>query len=307
MSDPILQSREEAAALLRLLGKPIAFQRPFVKIGGGLSAGVLLSQAFHWSNNEAAKARSGWFYKTHSQWEEETGMTRREQETARKHLRENGLLEERPGSVHGKRVTWYRVNLDALFTALIGLVESPDSPPTEADVKRECNAPASPGGTAQGMHENAPPDAPNRHSPMHDSATDNAPKRHSLLIPTENTTENTAEMTQENTHTPRGARGGAPPARVGVTAAGKSKFSKPELWRYANSNGLGGGWVTLAWRTGESDYEVEIFLRNGGQHAADQRQPGAARREHHEPAGPAERRGPPADRFKPATVIGSAI
>jgi len=50
-------------------------------------------------------------------------------------------------------------------------------------------------------------------------------------------------------------------ARAGVCVSTQiSKFGKPELWRYAQGYGLGGGWVTEALRTGRWDYEVEQFL-----------------------------------------------
>jgi hypothetical protein len=60
----------------------------------------------------------------------------------------------------------------------------------------------------------------------------------------------------------------APAARVGVSPDVRSKFSRPELWRYANANGLGGGWVTEAQRTTEWDYDVGVFLESGGQHVS---------------------------------------
>ncbi len=75
-----------------LLTSPIAFHRIFVTIGGSLAAGVMLSQAWYW--RQRTKDPEGWFWKTQEEWEQETGLTRREQETARRQLVQRGLMEE---------------------------------------------------------------------------------------------------------------------------------------------------------------------------------------------------------------------
>ncbi len=124
-----IRRAHSSEALLALLDLPIAFHRAFVKIGGGVTAGLMLSQAHYWSKNKTAKQRGGWFYKSQSDWEEETGLTRREQETARKHLRAKHLLEERIGTLPGKshngdgRVLWFKVNTKKLNDALEALIE----------------------------------------------------------------------------------------------------------------------------------------------------------------------------------------
>ena len=79
------------------LDRPIAYHRVFRKITGSTVAAIFLSQAWYWSQKIDAD-RDGWFYKTQADWEEETGLSRREQETARKVLRDAGiLLEDRRG------------------------------------------------------------------------------------------------------------------------------------------------------------------------------------------------------------------
>lgn len=69
---------------------------------------------------------------------------------------------------------------------------------------------------------------------------------------------------QPATHThlstqPARARGGREGEGVCVSI-GKSKFSKPDLRVYGDAKGLGEGWVTAAWRSGEWDAEVEKYL-----------------------------------------------
>lgn len=71
--------------LLDLLDRPIAFHRPLARLAGSVSAGLLLSQALYWSRRTSDK--SGWFWKTQAEWEDETCLTRREQESARALLR----------------------------------------------------------------------------------------------------------------------------------------------------------------------------------------------------------------------------
>lgn len=100
--------------VLSLLDRPIAFHRVFVTITGSVTAGVMLSQAFYWSRRTTLK--DGWFYKKADEWTKETGLSRREQETARKVLRKLGILEETkrgiPATLH------FRVSHEALIMAI---------------------------------------------------------------------------------------------------------------------------------------------------------------------------------------------
>jgi len=93
---------------------PVAYYRAFAAIAGGATAGLFLSQLYYW--HDRGRDPSGWIYKTQAEWEEETGLTRREQETARRKLRERGLVEEKlarmPARLH------YRLKVDRL-TALL--------------------------------------------------------------------------------------------------------------------------------------------------------------------------------------------
>jgi len=97
-------------SLLQALDRPIAYHRCFVSIGGSVNAAVLLSQAFYWQNR--TKDLDGWFFKTAEEWTEETGLTRKEQYTARKALREAGVLEEKLAGLPSK--LYFRINLKVL-------------------------------------------------------------------------------------------------------------------------------------------------------------------------------------------------
>lgn len=99
--------------MIEFLDRPIAFHRPFVKLGIGITGALMLSQAIYWSRRTNA---SGYFYKTQSEWEDETGMTRRELDTARKKLRELGILEEKKQGVPCR--IFYRINEPTLIELL---------------------------------------------------------------------------------------------------------------------------------------------------------------------------------------------
>lgn len=142
-----------------VLDRPIAFHRCFVTITGSVTAAVMLSQAVYWSTR--TQDPDGWFWKTQADWEEETGLTRREQETARKTLRNLGLIEENlagvPATLH------FKVNKVALKASMSKCAK----PSMAESAKLVCTK------------------APNL----------NGGKRQSLLCISENTTETTAETT----------------------------------------------------------------------------------------------------------------
>lgn len=97
-----------------LLGKWVSFHPIFAEVGGSVTAGVMLSQAYHWSSRTSDP--NGWFYKTQKEWNEETALTRYEQESARKQLREKGILEEKLEGVPAK--LYYRLHFGELLSKL---------------------------------------------------------------------------------------------------------------------------------------------------------------------------------------------
>ena len=96
--------------LYRILKHPIAFHRVFSEVGGGVTAGLLLSQLFYLSREYADE--EGWFYHSAKFLMDETTMTRAELDGARKRLRERGLIEEElrgmPAQLH------WRVDINLL-------------------------------------------------------------------------------------------------------------------------------------------------------------------------------------------------
>jgi len=95
--------------------KPIAYRRDFAHLFGGVMPALFLSQLFFWS--DLGEDENGWIYKTMEEWEKETGMTRSEQESARRKLKKKKVLLEKYFRRSGKKL--YKVDMDVLTNALL--------------------------------------------------------------------------------------------------------------------------------------------------------------------------------------------
>jgi hypothetical protein len=101
--------------LLDVFDTPVTFHRCLVPVSGGVNAALLLSHAI-WTTQALDGEADGWFLKSQEQWSEETGLSRWEQETARRALRDAGLLEERRVGMPAR--LWFRVRGSAVWAAL---------------------------------------------------------------------------------------------------------------------------------------------------------------------------------------------
>ena len=110
-----VSSRISPELLLEVFDLPVSFHRCLVPITGGVTAALMLSQAV-WTTQTIDPAAKGWFSKSQDQWTDETGLSRWEQETARRALRSAGFLEERRVGMPAK--LWYRVRPEAVWRAL---------------------------------------------------------------------------------------------------------------------------------------------------------------------------------------------
>ena len=104
-----------AELLLDVFDLPISFHRCLVPITGGVTAALMLSQAI-WTSEALDPEVGGWFCRSQEEWTEETGLSRGEQETARRALRSGGFLEERRAGMPAK--LWFRVRPEAVGRAL---------------------------------------------------------------------------------------------------------------------------------------------------------------------------------------------
>lgn len=135
--------------IIDLLDRPIAYHRCFVTLTGSVTAAVLLSQAVYWSKRTGA-GNHGWFWKTSSDWEEETGLTRREQDTARGILRGLGFWEEEKRGIPAR--LWFRLDLEQLEQ----LLTSEKTSLAESAKLDRRKTPNWTGGNRQTISENTP-------------------------------------------------------------------------------------------------------------------------------------------------------
>lgn len=193
------------------LDRPIAFQRPFVALGVGVTGALMLSQAVYWARRSDDK--DGWFFKSQAEWEEETGLKRTEQETARKRLVQLGVMEEDRRGIPAK--LFYRVNFHELEAGLRA---------GEAARKQDCGNPAikTAGAAQSGPQEPSTPDCGN-------PANRTAENPQSKIRKT--TTETTSETTADTS--PAGADAQAePPAPRCFTAPNGTIYEIPAELSY---------------------------------------------------------------------------
>lgn len=104
-----------AELLLQAFDLPVSFHRCLVPVTGGVTAALMLSQAI-WIAQELDPADGGWFCLSQKEWTEATGLSRWEQQTARRILREAGFLDERRAGMPAK--LWFRVRAERVWQAL---------------------------------------------------------------------------------------------------------------------------------------------------------------------------------------------
>jgi hypothetical protein len=90
------------------IGRPIAYFPKLRQITGSTTATILFCQLFYWND----KTVDGWVYKTSQELEEETGLSYKEQKTARRHLVNNGLLEEKHKRLEHK--IYFKLDIEKL-------------------------------------------------------------------------------------------------------------------------------------------------------------------------------------------------
>ena len=131
---------------LRQLGQPIAYYPQLAKPLGGVTAAILFGQLFFWQDKSSTPFG---VYKTQADLEQETGWSRREQETARKKLVELGILVETHKRLEHR--IYFKLDL-AKFDALMDDIREATNPPlpnggnehspmAETDIREATNPP----------------------------------------------------------------------------------------------------------------------------------------------------------------------
>lgn len=126
----------------QLLKRPIAFHPIFSQITGSVLAGLFLSQCYYWTNKTV---ESGWFYKTHKEFTDETTLSKKEQATARKLLVKMDLIEEKLKGLPAKN--YYRVKVDNLVETIKDATKHQQKRAFQLDVPARDNLLSRPGAT----------------------------------------------------------------------------------------------------------------------------------------------------------------
>ena len=102
---------------LQRIGKPIAYYPGLVPLTGSVTATIFLCQMLYWKGEE--QTPDGWINKTQREMSEETGLSRCEQESSRRLLKELGFLEEKYAGC--PRKLYYRLNMDRINAFFSGI------------------------------------------------------------------------------------------------------------------------------------------------------------------------------------------
>ena len=102
--------RFRATDILRKFRSQIVYCGEIAHMVGGVAPAVFLSMMLRWDGHGARE--DGFIWKTREEIYRETGLTRCEQESARKELRSRGILEESKIGLPARN--HYRLNLNAL-------------------------------------------------------------------------------------------------------------------------------------------------------------------------------------------------
>lgn len=92
------------------VGRPVAYYPDLRLITGSTTATILLCQFIYWRGKESDP--DGWLYKSLEDIEEETGLSKNEQKTARNKLKTAKLIEEYYARLDHQ--LWFRVDLDMI-------------------------------------------------------------------------------------------------------------------------------------------------------------------------------------------------
>lgn len=176
---------------LKTSGNVIAYYPKLAKPLGSVNAAILFGQLFYWQDKATSELG---VYKTQEEIENETGLSRREQESARKNMRDRGILIETHKRLEHR--LYFKLDLDK-FNEMME---------EYATVSQCNNAPPANGGNSQ--------------PPMAETDIREATKPPFVIQ--EITTENTTEITTQNNPLP--PEGNLPNGKAHTAAKQKTKI-----------------------------------------------------------------------------------
>ena len=121
--------------MLKNTGRVIAYRPNLARLFGGVIAEIFFEQIFYWQDKSDSELG---VYKTQEELEIETGLSRKEQETARKLLREKGVLIETHKRLEHRM--YYKIDCEKLDELLATLANDTNehSRMPKSDI-RECD------------------------------------------------------------------------------------------------------------------------------------------------------------------------
>lgn len=102
------------------LSNVIAFHPELVKIFGDVEKALYIQQLYFWSNK--GKRKDGYIYKSKKEIEEETGLTRAQQDRCRRFFEKNKIIETKLIKANGSPTLHYRIN-ETIFQKYIDSYE----------------------------------------------------------------------------------------------------------------------------------------------------------------------------------------
>ena len=99
-----------------ILKRPVVFYPALARLFGGINEALMWQQIFYWSDKGSRE--DGWIYKTKDELQEETTLTRDQQDRARAKLEALGVLETKVMKVNGAPTLHYRVDADKVLELL---------------------------------------------------------------------------------------------------------------------------------------------------------------------------------------------
>lgn len=95
----------------------ITIPKIYIEFAGDLTTAALLNQLVFYSDK--GKRKDGFFYKTYKEWEEETGLTKRQVSYSIKKLKDMDLVETKLKKANGAPTIHYRLDYDKLLQSII--------------------------------------------------------------------------------------------------------------------------------------------------------------------------------------------
>lgn len=151
--------------LAREFGNPVAYYPGLVKHLGSVNAVLLFCQFFYWTGKEQSDLG---IYKSVEEIERETGLSYREQATARKQLISKGVLIETPKRLEHR--IYYRIDADRLDEIMEPAnCETCNSPTAQSAVRESTKAQFDPTENTTETTSEITPIAPSPSSPPEDA------------------------------------------------------------------------------------------------------------------------------------------